>query len=96
MAQRYSYSTQPNATNVSVGTSSTSVLSANPSRKGLILSNTGANPIYVNLGGGAATANNMLLPSGSAPFTLMGGCPTGAIFAIAATSATNLSVTELT
>lgn len=86
----------PAVTTVSVATSSTSVLAANSARRGVILSNVGANNIYVNLAGGTATATNILLASGSTPFILANLCPTGAITAIAATGATNLSVTELT
>lgn len=85
----------PSVTTVSVATSSTSVLSANANRHGLILSNAGANNIYVNLAGGTAVSSNVLLAPNSAPLVLTSLCPTGAITAIAATGATNLSVTEL-
>ena len=95
MAQRYTVSGQPSATTVAVGIASTTVLSANASRKGLILSNAGANNIYVNLAGGTAVNTNLLLPPNSVPFVLEQLCPTGVITAIAATGTTNLSVTEL-
>lgn len=96
MAQAITAASTAAVTTVSVGTSSTAVLSANPQRKGLILSNVGANNIYVNLAGGTAVATNTLLANGSAPLVLLQTCPAGAITAIAATGATNLSVTELT
>lgn len=97
MAQRYIVSGQPAVTTVSVSNiTSTQVLAANASRKGLVLSNAGANNIYVNLAGGTAVNTNMLLAPNTAPFILTQLCPTGAITAIAATGATNLSVTELT
>jgi hypothetical protein len=96
MAQRYEVSSQASQSTVSVLTSSTVVLAANPSRKGVILSNAGANNIYVNLGGGTAVNTNVLLPPNSAALVLTHLCPTNAINAIAATGATNLSVTELT
>lgn len=97
MAQRYTVSGQPAVSTVSVSNSaSTSVLAANTNRKGLILSNAGANNIYVNLAGGTAVTTNLLLAANSAPLVLTQLCPTGAITAIAATGATNLSVTELT
>lgn len=97
MAQRYTVSGQPAVTTVSVSNSaSTQVLVANANRKGLILSNAGSNNIYVNLAGGTAVSTNLLLASNSAPLVITQLCPTGAITAIAATGATNLSVTELT
>lgn len=97
MAQAITAGSTAAVTTVSVSNSaSTAVLAANALRKGLILSNVGANAIYVNLAGGTAVATNTLLPSGGAPLVLLQTCPVGAITAIAASGATNLSVTELT
>ena len=86
----------PAATTVAVATSSTTVLAANSGRHGLILSNAGANNIYVNLGGGTAVNTNVLLAPNSAPLVLTNFCPQTAITAIAATGTTNLAVVELT
>lgn len=86
----------PAVTSVSVATSSTSLLAANANRRGLMFSNTSANPIYVNLAGGTAVATNLLIPAGGAPVIINNLCPTNAITAIAGTGASNLSVTELT
>lgn len=84
----------PVVTTVSVATSSTAVLAANASRKALILSNVGANNIYVNLAGGTAVATNTLIAPNTT-LNLNTYVPAGAITAIAATGATNLSVTEV-
>ena len=92
----------PTETIVSVATTSTSVLAANASRKGLVLQNLGANPITVKLAGGTAVASQGLVlnPQASAG---QGGTsvtfgrdlvPTSAITAIATTGATNLYVAE--
>jgi hypothetical protein len=89
-----STSSTPTVTTVAVTTSSTSVLAANASRKGLILSNVGANNIYINWAGGAAT-NNQMLMTPSSTLVLDRLVPATAITAIAATATTNLSVTEL-
>lgn len=85
-------------TAVSVSNStSTSVLAANAQRHGLILSNVGANNIYVRLDGGTASSTTgVLLAPNSAPLVLTTFCPVGAVTAIAATGATNLAVDEIT
>lgn len=85
----------PAVSTVSVGTSSTSVLSSNGNRKAVIFANTGANTIYLNLAGGTAVATNTPLDAGE-KFIWDRWVTTGAITGIAATSATNLSITELT
>lgn len=83
----------PTVTTVSVTTSSTSVLASNAARKKLILSNVGANNIWINMAGGTALNTNMLLAPNQ---TIIDDTwvSTTAITAIAATGATNLSVTE--
>lgn len=85
-------------TTVSVSNSaSTSVLAANALRHGLILSNVGANNIYVRLDGGtASTSTGILLVPNGRPFVLTEFCSLSAITAIAATGATNLAVDEIT
>jgi hypothetical protein len=89
-----SVSSTPTVTTVAVATSSTSVLGANASRKGLILSNVGANNIYIHWAGGTATNNQtLLLPNTTLVLDRL--VPATAITAIAASSTTNLSVTEL-
>lgn len=83
----------PTVSTVSVATSSTSVLSSNAARFGFLLVNVGANNIYINLAGGTAvTTNTLLVPNGSYESTSY--VATSAITGIAATGATNLSVTE--
>lgn len=84
----------PTVTTVSVGTGSTSVLASNANRKALIFSNVGANNIFINLAGGTAVATNTLLVP-NASVIIDRYAPTTAITGIAATGATNLSVTEL-
>lgn len=84
----------PNVTTVSVGISSTAIIAANPNRRALILSNTGANSIFVNLSGAAAVVTNTeILPHNG--IVIDRYCPVNAITGIAATAATNLSVTEI-
>ncbi len=84
----------PTVTTVSVTTGSTSVLASSATRFGFLLVNVGANNIWVNLAGGTAVNTNTLLAPGGN--LLMDGpyVVTGAVTAIAATSSTNLSVTE--
>ena len=81
-------------TTVSVNTSSTNVLNANAGRRAVILSNVGANNIYINLSGSTAVATNMLIAPNTT-FQLDRYVPTTAITAIASTGATSLSVTEI-
>lgn len=84
----------PTVTTVSVATASTSVLASNTNRKSVIFANVGANNIYLNLAGGTAVATNtLLLPNEK--FVWDRWVSTGAITGIAATGATNLSVTEI-
>jgi len=45
-------------TSVSSATSSTAIAAANPDRKGLSISNTDANILYLLIGGGTASATN--------------------------------------
>lgn len=84
----------PTVSTVSVGTTSTSVLSANTNRKAVIFANTGANTIYLNLSGGTAVNTNVPLTAGQI-FVWDTWVGSTAITAIAATAATNLSVTEM-
>lgn len=97
-AQTGAYNTSVNATStvttVSVAITSTTVLSTNVGRKAIILSNVGANNIFINLAGGTAVVTNILLAANQMLY-LERYVPTTAITAIAATAATNLSVTEL-
>lgn len=84
----------PTVTTVAVTTASTAVLAANAARGGLMLSNVGANNIYVNLSGGVAVVTNLLLVPNQMVSIREGTVPTSAITAIAVTGTTNLSVTE--
>lgn len=84
----------PSVTTVAVTTASTAVLAANAARGGLMLSNVGANNIYVNLSGGTALITNLLLIPNQMVSIREGTVPTSAITAIAVTGTTNLSVTE--
>jgi hypothetical protein len=83
----------PTVTTVSVATSSTPVLAANSSRKMVVFSNVGSNNIYLNLAGGTAVATNTLLVP-NATLILDKYVTLTARTGIAATGASNLSVTE--
>lgn len=81
--------------NATVGITSASAISANSSRKGLIVINTSINTISLNVVGGAAVLNSgiTLYPGGvwnmdQFSFT------TAAIFAIASAASSNLSIQE--
>lgn len=86
----------PAQTRVAVATANTTVLAANSGRLGVILSNAGANDIYINLQGNAPSNADIRLPAGSPPLVITSLCPTGIITGIALTATTNLSVVELT
>jgi hypothetical protein len=81
-------------TTVSVATTSTQIAAANTNRKGIILSNVGANNIYINFAGNTAVTTNFVLTP-NAGIIIDRWIPTNAITAIAVTGATNLSVTEM-
>ena len=90
-------STGNSPTAVSVGTSSTSVLSSNASRKGLVLVNTSANFISLGLDGAAAVLYSgiTLTPNGGTWVMDSQTYTTGAIHAIASVASSNLSVQEM-
>lgn len=79
-----------------VATSSGQLMAANANRTRLIVKNDGANAIWINLGGAAAATaggGNYKIASGGGFFELEGY--TGAVAAIAETSAVNVSAREL-
>lgn len=80
----------------SVATTAAQLMPANANRTRLIIKNDGANAIWVNLGGtAAATAGggNYKIASGGGFLEIQGY--TGAVSAIAETSAVNVSAREL-
>lgn len=84
----------PTAT--AVGVASASALASNASRRGLVMTNTSANKISLNIVGGAAVLNSgiTLYPGGTwymDEFTYT----TAAIFAIASAASSNLAIQEL-
>jgi hypothetical protein len=86
----------PVHTTVAVATSSGQLLAANANRSKLIMSNVGANNIYVRMDGGVASATTgILIAPGATLIDDLGVSPL-AITAIAATGATNLVVVEYT
>jgi hypothetical protein len=86
----------PNAAaSVTVGTSSTSVLAANSSRKLLVLCNDSVNTIYVDLSGGtAATSKGVRLNASGGSILLDHYVPTSAITAIASAASSVLTIQE--
>ena len=76
--------------NVSIGTSSTQVLSANPNRKLLILVNDSDEPIYISLGATATLNNGVRLNKKGGSLTLDNPKYTGVINAICSTGGKNL------
>mgnify|MGYP007059453664 CR=1 FL=1 len=85
-----------NNTSVTVGSSSTSVLTANPTRKTVILTNDSDESIYVSLSGTAVMNQGIRLnSSGGAIVVDLDGIYTGAITAICSSGSKNLCVSEL-
>lgn len=83
-------------TAATVGVASASALAANANRKGLVMTNTSANKISLNIVGGTAVLNSgiVLYPGGTwymDEFTFT----TSAIFAIASAASSNLAIQEL-
>ena len=76
--------------NVSIGTSSTQVLSANPNRKLLILVNDSDEPIYISLGATATLNNGVRLNKKGGSLTLDNPKYTGVINAICSIGGKNL------
>lgn len=83
---------------VSVQTTATVVAPANPKRLSLVLSNLGANDIFVSLTQAATATSGILVPNGVRPVILdratHGTRIENQLSGIAATGATNLSVVE--
>lgn len=83
-------------TSALVGTSSVSVISANPNRKGLVIINTSNKIISLGLGFPAVLNSGITLLSGGTwvmdEFTLT----TAQIFAISSSSGSNISIQEFT
>lgn len=82
---------------VSVGVASGALVTSNASRKGLIIRNTSANTVSLNLAGGAAVLNSGVTLSPGGTFE-MGDYDftTAAINAIASAAASNVAVQEFT
>ncbi len=86
----------PTHSSISVGTSSTSVLSSNSSRKNVLIQNISDTNIFINLGGTATLNNGILIqPNASYEISYMqGNLFTGSISAICSASGKSLIVTE--
>lgn len=84
-------------TSVTVGTSSTTLVSANASRKLLVISNDHAtNILYVRLGASAAVANQGIrLNAAGGSLTLRGDEYTGEVRAIASGASTVVTLSEV-
>lgn len=84
-------------TSVSVATSSTLILAANATRHGVVIVNDGSNNIYLFLGAGpAVSGSGIRLNSQGGSLELdANSCYSGAIYGIASTAATSVTVCEL-
>lgn len=83
-------------TPVSVGTSSTALLSLNTSRKYAFIENTTSTPAYISIGTSATSGTGIYLgPTGSYEFSsLLGNVDTRAINAISTSGSINILVLE--
>lgn len=79
-------------TAVSVGTTDTAVLAANPGRREVTIVNDGANIVYLSFGVAATANNGVRLNAAGGSFTTNNW--TGAIRGIALTGATVVTVAE--
>ena len=87
----------PTQSAVTVGTSSTAVLSANNDRGYLLLINDGTEPIYVSLGGTAALNTGIRVNSDGGSYEMIRGVGNlyqGSLTAICASGGMTLLVTE--
>ena len=88
----------PTQGTVSIGTATTSVLSANANRRYLLLQNDGTTDIYLKLGTAAAVLNNGIrLVAGGGAYEMSRGAAniySGAIQGIAGAAATRLMYAE--
>ena len=88
--------TPSSRTAVNVGTSSTSVVSSNASRKGLVLTNTSTNTVSFGLGESAVLNQGITLYAGGVWQMDSGTLYMGAINAVAAAGASVVAVQEFT
>lgn len=84
------------ATSVVVNTTSTIILSGNPHRHDLLISNNGANPVLISFGQKATATNGILLPISNRPYEFhraqWGDLVSQDIFGIATTAASSVAV----
>jgi hypothetical protein len=81
--------------NVSCGATTTALVSANEQRKGLVITNTGSNPIYLGLGESAVVSKGIYLAASGGTWVMDAFTFTkGAINGITTTSTSNISIQE--
>lgn len=87
-------STIPTLTAIAIGSSNTSVLSANVARKGLVLENDGVNNIYINFGVSANINQGLRINANGGIFDFSNMVPRTAVYAISIGATSNLLVME--
>lgn len=86
--------TPSSPTFATVGISSGQILASNLNRKGVILTNTSVNIIYLGIGATAVVGSGITLYPGGSLILNKDGIVTGAINAIASAASSNVSIQE--